>query len=99
MKAGATPFTIEFERAAEREIKALPSEVGRAILHEIKTRLSVEPFKEVKTRIKRLGGFSLPLYRLRIGDYRAYYRIAQQRVVVLAVLHKKDSERWLKRRT
>ena len=31
------------------------------------------------------------------GDYRAYYRIVNDRVVVLAILHKKDSEGWLGR--
>jgi mRNA-degrading endonuclease RelE of RelBE toxin-antitoxin system len=69
------------------------------ILLEIQSRLSSEPFKGSKTRIKRLVGFTPPLYRLRVRDYRAYYRIVEQQVVVLTVLHKKDSERWLKRRS
>ena len=51
----------------------------------------------MKTRVKLLIGFSLPLYRLRVGDYRVYYRVTLQHVVVLSVFHKKDSDRWLKR--
>lgn len=43
-----------------------------------------------------MTGFIPPLYRLRVGDYRVYYRIAPPLVAVLAVLHKKDSDRWLK---
>lgn len=99
MSAGDKPFTIEFAREAEREIRTLPAAEARMILQEIQSRLSSEPFKGSKTRIKRLVGFTPPLYRLRVRDYRAYYRIVEQQVVVLTVLHKKDSERWLKRRS
>jgi mRNA-degrading endonuclease RelE of RelBE toxin-antitoxin system len=99
VSAGDKPFTIEFAREAEREIRTLPAAEARMILQEIQSRLSSEPFKGSKTRIKRLVGFTPPLYRLRVRDYRAYYRIVEQQVVVLTVLHKKDSERWLKRRS
>ena len=99
MSKGEQPFTIEFAREAEREIKSLPAANARMILQEIQHRLSSEPFKVSKTRIKRLVGFTPPLYRLRVGDYRAYYRLVAQQVVVLTVLHKKDSERWLKNRS
>ncbi len=98
MSLGDQPFTIEFTKEAQREIKALPKADARLILQEIQTRLSSDPFKQSKTRIKRLVGFIPPLYRLRIGDYRSYYRIVTDHVVILTVLHKKDSERWLKRR-
>ena len=99
MSAGDKPFTIEFAREAEREIRTLPAAEARIMLREIQSRLSSEPFKGSKTRLKRLVGFTPPLYRLRVGDYRAYYRIGEQQVVALTVLHKKDSERWLKRRS
>ncbi len=98
MNAGDKPFTIEFTKEAEREFRALPAADAQTILHEIQTRHPSEPFKENKTRIKRLGSFTSPLYRLRVGDYRTYYRIMTQHVVILTVLHKKDTERWLRRR-
>jgi mRNA-degrading endonuclease RelE of RelBE toxin-antitoxin system len=75
----------------------LPQDAQETVLLEIQRRLTTEPFKEIKTRIKRLSGLVPPLYRLRVGDYRAYYRIVGDRVVILAILHKKDSERWLRR--
>lgn len=90
-------FRIELDRGAERDLQQLPQAVQETVLLEIQRRLTTEPFKEIKTRIKRLSGLVPPLYRLRVGDYRAYYRIAGDRVVILAILHKKDSERWLKR--
>ena len=90
-------FRIELDRAAERDLKQLPHDVQETVLLEIQRRLTTEPFKEIKTRIKRLSGLVPPLYRLRVGDYRAYYRIVGDRVVILAILHKKDSDRWLRR--
>jgi len=98
VNSGKERFTIDCVREAEREIRALPPAIASTVLHAIHIRLSTEPFKTSKTRIKRLVGFNPPLYRLRVGDYRAYYRINDTRVVILAVLNKKDSQRWLKRR-
>ena len=90
-------YSIEVSTHAEREISKLPHTIARLILEEIRARLSTDPIRETKTRIKRLTGFSPPLYRLRVGDYRIYYRIAPPRVVILGIFHKKDSDRWLKR--
>jgi len=98
MSSGQDPYTIDLAPGAERELKALPPAVASTILQEVEIRLSTDPFKVRKTRIKRLVGFNPPLYRLRVGDYRAYYRIDALRVVILAVLHKKNSDQWLKRR-
>ena len=95
--AAQNEFRIELSAGAEKDLGALPTNIQRAVLSEINLRLRSEPYREIKTRIKRLTGMVPPLYRLRVGDYRAYYRILKDRVVVLAILHKKDTERWLKR--
>ena len=95
--AAQKEFRVELGAGAERDLGALPTNIQRAVLSEMTLRLRSEPYREIKTRIKRLSGIIPPLYRLRVGDYRAYYRILEDRVVVLAILHKKDSERWLKR--
>ena len=98
MNAGKEPFTIVFVPKAEREIRALPPADARTVLQAIQIRLSTDPFKRSKTRIKRLVGVNPPAYRLRVGDYHAYYRIDGPHVVILAVLNKKGSERWVERR-
>lgn len=90
-------FHIELAGGAERDLQQLPPDVQRTVLQEIHRWLVVHPFREIKTRLKRLSGLIPPLYRLRVGDYRVYYRILSDRVVVLALLHKKDSDRWLER--
>lgn len=95
--AGQKTFVIIFEPHAERDLNTFEPPTARAILQEIQQRLTAEPFRELKTRIKRLTGFVPPVYRLRVGDHRVYYRIREQHVVILAVLPKKDSDRWLRR--
>jgi len=97
MSSESRRFSIEVSPHAERDLAKLPGVIARLILEEIRARLSVEPIRESKTRIKRLTAFAPPLYRLRAGDYRVYYRVPLQHVVILSVFHKKDSDRWLKR--
>jgi mRNA-degrading endonuclease RelE of RelBE toxin-antitoxin system len=53
MSEGNEPFTIEFAREAERQIRELPAADARMILQKIKSLLSSELFKGSKTRIKR----------------------------------------------
>ncbi len=90
-------FRIELAGGAARDLQQLPAEVQHTVLREIRRWLGAFPFREIKTRIKKLSGFIPPPYRLRVGDYRVYYRILSDRVVVLALLHKKASDRWLQR--
>jgi mRNA-degrading endonuclease RelE of RelBE toxin-antitoxin system len=97
MSADSSRFSIEVSPHAERVLVKLPSAIARLILEEIRARLSTEPTREMKTRVKWLIGFSPPLYCLRVGDYRVYYRVTLQHVVILSVFHKKDSDCWLKR--
>ena len=46
--------------------------------------------------IKRLAGIRPSLYRLRTGDYRTLYRIEDEQVLVLAVVHRSELERRLR---
>ena len=48
-------FAIEISTHAEREISKLPHAIARLILEEIRARLSTDPIREIKTRIKRLS--------------------------------------------
>lgn len=99
MSSDPRRFSIEVAPHAERDLAKLPHAISRLLLEEIKIRLAVQPLQEMKTRIKRLIGFAPPLYRLRVGDYRVYYRVVLQHVIILGAFHKKDSDRWLKRQS
>jgi mRNA-degrading endonuclease RelE of RelBE toxin-antitoxin system len=94
---GKERFNVVFSVSAQREIEKFENEDALQLAKDIKYYLEQSPLPFGKTRIKRLAGFNPPLYRLRSGDFRAYYRIVSQDVVILAITHKKDSEKYLRK--
>ena len=82
---------------AQREIERLEPDSALRILKDIKSYLEISPLPFGKSRIKKLTVFHPSLYRMRSGDFRAYYRIISTDVVVLVITHKKDSEKALKK--
>lgn len=90
-------FKVVISPSAQREFEDLEIDDAIQLARDVKTYLEISPFPFGKTRIKKLIGFTPPLYRLRSGDFRIYYRIVSKEVVILAVTHKKDSERVLKK--
>ena len=93
----AKRFKILLSAAAKCNLKTLDPEQALQIAQDIQTYLEFNPIPLGKPRLKKLMGFEPPLYRFRSGDFRIYYRIEGDRVIVLAVRPKKDSERFLKR--
>ncbi|MBI5682086.1 MAG: type II toxin-antitoxin system RelE/ParE family toxin [Deltaproteobacteria bacterium] len=90
-------FKVIFSPFAERDIEKLEADDAIQIIRDIKTYLEASPLPFGKTRVKKLSGYKPPLYRLRSGNFRAYYQIHSQEVVILAITHKKDSEKILKK--
>ena len=70
-----------------------------AILDVIETHLRHEPDRVSRSRIKRLRGRQTATYRLRVGDYRVFYDIAEDEVVVIAVLHKRETAEFYQQET
>ena len=90
-------FEVVFSPAAQHEIERLEVDKALQVAKDIKKYLETSPFPFGKTRIKKLTGFYPPLYRLRSGDFRAYYRIVNKEAIILTVGSKKDSEKILKK--
>ena len=88
---------VVFAPAAVRDVEALERDEAVPLVRDIRAYLETRPVPIGKPRIKKLSGFEPPLYRLRSGDFRAYYRIVGGEVVVLAVTLRKDSAKRLKR--
>jgi len=88
---------VVFSPAASRDIDCLEAEEAIPLVRDIQAYLETRPIPIGKPRIKKLSGYEPPLYRLRCGDFRAYYRIRGDEVVVLAVTRRRDSEKRLKR--
>ena len=90
-------FKVVFSPPAQKEIEALETDDAIRLVKDISSYLETSPLPIGKKRIKKLTGFEPPLYRLRSGDFRAYYRVASGTVIVLAITNKKDSEKILKK--
>lgn len=91
------PFRVVFSPAAARDIEAIDTGTAIRIVKDIKTYLEVRPIPIGTSRIKKMAGFEPALFRMRSGDFRAYYRIRDEEVIILAVTQRKDSEKRLKR--
>lgn len=90
-------FEVIFSPSAQRELERLKVDIALQLIKSMKTYLETSPLPFGKTRIKKLTGFDPPLYRLRSGDFRVYYRILSRKIIILSITHKKDSEKVLKK--
>jgi len=88
---------VVFAPAAVRDVESLEVDEAVPLVRDIRVYLETRPIPIGKPRIRKLAGYDPPLYRLRSGDFRAYYRIRGDEVVVLAVTRRKDSAKRLKR--
>ena len=90
-------YKVIYAPAAQRDIEALETDAAIQLARDIKTYLETAPPPFGKSRIKKITGYSPPLYRLRSGGFRAYYRIASRGAIIVAITNKKDSEKILKK--
>ncbi len=66
-----------------------------AVLDGIERHLRFEPMKASRSRIKKLKGKMPPAdYRLRIDEWRVFYRVRESEVDVLRVLHKDETSQF-----
>ncbi len=73
-------YRVEIRRDAQRQLAALPSAVRRRIDAKIQA-LAENPRP---AGVKKLAG-SDPAWRIRVGDYRVIYTIADDALIVLVV--------------
>jgi mRNA-degrading endonuclease RelE of RelBE toxin-antitoxin system len=84
-------FRIELKPLAIEQLAELRRVDAVRILDAIETNLRHEPERTSRSRIKKLRGSQDAAYRLRAGDYRVFYDVAEDRVTVVAILHKRQT--------
>jgi len=89
------PFAIVLAPEAVEDLKRLKAAVRGSVKEAMDTHLRHEPEKTSRSRIKRLRGLSRPQYRLRVGDVRVFYDVADGVVEVLAQVPKSETAAWL----
>ena len=88
-------YEIIFAPQAVIDFKRLPAHERSLLRDEIEVHLRYSPGKVAQSRIKRLRGMKKPQYRLRVGELRIFYDIAEQEVHILAIVEKQKAAAWL----
>jgi mRNA-degrading endonuclease RelE of RelBE toxin-antitoxin system len=89
------PFAIVLAPEAVEDLARLKATARAAVKAALETHLRYEPQKTSRSRIKRLRGLSRPQYRLRVGDIRVFYDVADDVVEVLTIVPKSETTSWL----
>jgi mRNA-degrading endonuclease RelE of RelBE toxin-antitoxin system len=80
---------------AVQDLKNLGAHDRAAVRDAIEMHLRHQPTQTSKSRIKRLRGMSRPQFRLRVGEIRVFYDVAEKTVEVLAMVPKSIAAEWL----
>ena len=80
---------------AARQYTRLPAYLRAQVRDALEKHLRHDPGRTSRSRIKRLRGLVRPQYRLRVGEIRVYYDVADPVVEILAIIRKSEGERWL----
>jgi mRNA-degrading endonuclease RelE of RelBE toxin-antitoxin system len=85
------PDEIRYSDEAIEQLKGLRAFDRTAILDQIEQILGVNPTIESKARIKRLREPAPSQYRLRAGEFRVFYGVDGQAVLIIQILSKQAS--------
>jgi len=88
-------YEIVLAPEAAKTYRALPAHQRAKVRDALERHLRHEPTRVSKSGIKRLRGLSQPQYRLRVGEVRIFYDVAEEAVEVLAIVTKAEATRWL----
>lgn len=88
-------YEILFAPEAVQDFKRLSARDRSIVKETIEKHLRDEPQRTSKSRIKRLRGMNRPQYRLRVGEIRVFYDVAEATVEVLAIIPKSKAAEWL----
>ncbi len=89
------PYQIRYSSEAVEQLKKLRVFDRTAILDQVGQVLTVDPTVVSKSRIKRLREPAPTQYRLRLGEFRVFYDVEEEAVLVIQVLSKQDSIEYL----
>ncbi|HEV8353794.1 MAG TPA: type II toxin-antitoxin system RelE/ParE family toxin [bacterium] len=71
---------------SEEDLPEVPANIATRIARAIETRLTTNPEKYGTPLKRTLKGY----WKLRVGDYRVVYRVAGDKVRILAIRHRRS---------
>ena len=88
-------FEVRLTKTAEEDLQKIALKTEARILEKIKI-LETTPFPTIKPIKKIKGSKKIPLFRLRIGNYRVIYCIKESTVFVLIIVNKREFDKELR---
>jgi mRNA-degrading endonuclease RelE of RelBE toxin-antitoxin system len=89
------PYDIRYSSEAIEQLKSLRAFDRAAILDQIGQILSVNPMIVSKARVKRLHEPAPTQFSLRVGEFRVFYDVAEEVVLIIQILKKQDCVDYL----
>jgi mRNA interferase RelE/StbE len=80
-------YTIELKPKAEKDLKGLSASNRGRVVERLRW---LE--EDLRGDVKRLSNYT-PEYRMRAGDYRVLFEVAENRIVVYRILHRGEAYR------
>jgi mRNA interferase RelE/StbE len=77
------------------DLRSLTANLRVQVRAALEIHLRHDPEKTSRSRIKRLRGVRRPQYRLRVGEVRVFYDVANTTVEILAIVTKSEAQSWL----
>ena len=90
-------YEILLAPEALADLRALRANLRAEVRDAIERHLRHEPTAISRARIKQLQGEGSPEYRLRVGDVRVFYDVAEGTVWIVAIVSKDGAEDWLRK--
>jgi len=91
-------YRIIFTQNAIDDFDVLDARWQATIRDTVRIHLTYEPTRESKSRIKKLRELKHPQFRLRIEKMRVFYDVVEKDVVIVAIMSKEKTIRWLEER-
>lgn len=89
------PYEILYSDEAIEQLRKFRTFDRTTILDQIEQVLRVNPRVESKARVKRLREPAPTQYRLRVGEFRVFYDVEDETVLVVQILSKQDTHDYL----
>jgi mRNA interferase RelE/StbE len=80
-------YRVELKPKAEKDLKAIPSSDRERVVERLRW---LED--DLRGDIKKLSNH-IPEYRMRVGDWRVLFEIADDQVIVYRILHRREAYR------
>jgi mRNA-degrading endonuclease RelE of RelBE toxin-antitoxin system len=89
------PVEVRYSDEAVEQLKKVRAYDRAAIIDQIEQILMVNPTLESKAKLKLLRQPAPTQYRLRVGEFRGFYDVVQEAVLVIQILTKEESIGYL----